>query len=47
MVHRLQSRLSDSLSKTTKLILHDSLLQELCINSGLAGRYPTKFFLVF
>ena len=29
-----------SLSKTTKLILLDSLLQEVCINSGLAGRSP-------
>ena len=26
-----------SLSKTTKLILLDSLLQEVCIKSGLAG----------
>ena len=31
---------SDRLSKTTKLILLDSLLQEVCINSGLAGRSP-------
>ena len=31
---------SDSLSKTTKLILLDSLLQEVCIKSGLAGRSP-------
>ena len=29
-----------SLSKTTKLILLDSLLQEVCIKSGLAGRSP-------
>ena len=27
-----------ALSKTTKLILLDSLLQEVCIKSGLAGR---------
>ena len=31
---------SDKLSKTTKLILLDSLLQEVCIKSGLAGRSP-------
>ena len=31
---------SASLSKTTKLILLDSLLQEVCIKSGLAGRSP-------
>ena len=30
----------DNLSKTTKLILLDSLLQEVCIKSGLAGRSP-------
>ena len=29
-----------SLSNTTKLILLDSLLQEVCIQSGLAGRLP-------
>ena len=29
-----------SLSKTTKLILLDSLLQEVCIESVLAGRSP-------
>ena len=29
-----------NLSKTTKLILLDSLLQEVCIKSGLAGRSP-------
>ena len=29
---------SDALSKTTKLILLDSLLQEVCIRSGSAGR---------
>ena len=28
----------ESLSKTTKLILLDSLLQEVCIRSGSAGR---------
>ena len=28
----------EKLSKTTKLILLDSLLQEVCIKSGLAGR---------
>ena len=33
-------RQSDTLSKTTKLILLDSLLQEVCIKSGLAGRSP-------
>ena len=32
--------LTDTLSKTTKLILLDSLLQEVCIKSGLAGRSP-------
>ena len=31
---------SASLSNTTKLILLDSLLQEVCIKSGLAGRSP-------
>ena len=31
---------SETLSKTTKLILLDSLLQEVCIKSGLAGRSP-------
>ena len=31
---------SQSLSKTTKLILLDSLLQEVCIKSALAGRSP-------
>ena len=30
----------NNLSKTTKLILLDSLLQEVCIKSGLAGRSP-------
>ena len=30
----------DNLSKTTKLILLDSLLQEVCIKSGSAGRSP-------
>ena len=30
----------ESLSKTTKLILLDSLLQEVCISSGLMGRSP-------
>ena len=29
-----------SLSKTTKLILLDSLLQEVCINSAMMGRSP-------
>ena len=33
---------SDKLSKTTKLILLDSLLQEVCIKSGLAGRSPVS-----
>ena len=31
---------SESLSKTTKLILLDSLLQEVCIKFGLAGLSP-------
>ena len=31
---------TETLSKTTKLILLDSLLQEVCIESGLAGRSP-------
>ena len=31
---------TETLSKTTKLILLDSLLQEVCIKSGLAGRSP-------
>ena len=31
-----------SLSKTTRLILLDSLLQEVCIRSGLAGRSPVS-----
>ena len=30
----------DNLSKTTKLILLDSLLQEVCIKTGSAGRSP-------
>ncbi len=34
--------LSEKLSKTTKLILLDSLLQEVCIKSGLAGRSPVS-----
>ena len=33
---------SEKLSKTTKLILLDSLLQEVCIKSGLAGRSPVS-----
>ena len=47
MDHRHQSRMSESLSKTTELILHDSLLQEVCINSCLAGRSPNLNFFQF
>ena len=31
-----------SLSKTTKLILLDSLLQEVCISSAMTGRSPSQ-----
>ena len=37
---------SDTLSKTTKLILLDSLLQEVCIRSGLADRSPVSSLLL-
>ena len=33
----------ESLSKTTKLILLDSLLQEVCIESGLDGSLTLEF----
>ena len=33
----------ESLSKTTKLILLDSLLQEVCISSAMIGRSPWDF----
>ena len=33
----------ESLSKTTKLILLDSLLQEVCISSGLDGSLTLEF----
>ena len=33
----------DSLSKTTKLILLDSLLQEVCISSGFDGSLTLEF----
>ena len=36
----LENPATESLSKTTKLILLDSLLQEVCIKSGSAGRSP-------
>ena len=38
--------MSDTLSKTTKLILLDSLLQEVCIRSGLADRSPVSSLLL-
>ena len=34
---------SASLSKTTKLLLLDSLLQEVCIESGLDGSLTLRF----
>ena len=37
---RLVSQTFEHLSKTTKLLLLDSLLQEVCISSGSMGRSP-------